>query len=396
MADMFLDMDNVLDEEDIENLFLEGGDEEDDSPDINNDINNPPHGDEGGDDDKGIKTAEDIDIDNLFVDEENPESVGSGDSKSGEDANEDKGISQKLGLYSSIAKALSEDGIFSNLDETFKPEDVKEADDFISLIEKQVEARLDERQKRIEEALNYGAEPNEIKMFEGTLNTLQNITDEDIENEADDGVELRKKIIMQDYLNRGYSKERASREVERSFKFGTDIEDSKESLKDNIEFFKKSYKESIDRHKEEDKARRANEEKEAQDLKNEIFNDPKLFGTTKIDKVHSKKIFDNLTKPVHRAEDGTMLTEIQKYQRENRKEFMVNLGILYTLTNGFKDINGLVKGEVNKRVRRGMNELENTLKGSGRSSVSSLRYVQGSTDSDTEESSMADGWQLDV
>ena len=37
-------------------------------------------------------------------------------------------------------------------------------------------------------------------------------------------------IIFQDFLNRGYSKERAAREVQKSFNAGTDIDDAKTNM----------------------------------------------------------------------------------------------------------------------------------------------------------------------
>ena len=52
-------------------------------------------------------------------------------------------------------------------------------------------------------------------------------------------------MIFQDFINRGYSKERASREVKKSLDSGTDIEDANEALKSNKEFFKDKYNELI-------------------------------------------------------------------------------------------------------------------------------------------------------
>ena len=100
--------------------------------------------------------------------------------------------------------------------------------------------------KDIDEALNYGIEPTEIKKYENTLNYLNSVDDDSINDESDDGEKLRKNLIYQDFINRGYSKERATREVQKSFNSGTDIEDAMEALKSNKDFFNKKYKDFID------------------------------------------------------------------------------------------------------------------------------------------------------
>ena len=109
--------------------------------------------------------------------------------------------------------------------------------------------------------------------------------------------------------------------------------------------------------------------------------DKKIFGGVDIDVNTRRKAYDNIAKPAYQdTETGEYLTELQKYQRENNLEFIKNVGILYTLTNGFKDINKLVGREVNKSVKKGIRELEDKLSNMPRSSDGSLQYMQGSDD----------------
>ena len=58
-----------------------------------------------------------------------------------------------------------------------------------------------------------GVELTEVKKYENTLNFLDSIKKEDISDESDKGEKLRKDLIYQDFINRGYSAERAKREV---------------------------------------------------------------------------------------------------------------------------------------------------------------------------------------
>jgi hypothetical protein len=70
---------------------------------------------------------------------------------------------------------------------------------------------------------------------------LESLTEEDLADESEKGETLRKNLIYQDFVNRGYSKERAAKEVQKSLKGGTDIEDAKEALSSNKEFFQEQY-----------------------------------------------------------------------------------------------------------------------------------------------------------
>ena len=381
-----LSLDNILGAEEIENLFVE----DEDTPPANGE---PPKKEEEPDKDKE-ETTEVVDVDNLFTD--TPESVGSG--KENTEEKEDTtpkgdGTSPK-NFYSSIAKALKEEGIFPDLDDEGLSK-VKDPEDLRDLIDQQIKAGLDERQKRIDEALNAGVEPTEIRKYENTINFLDSIKEDNISDEGDKGEKLRKDLIYQDFINRGYSKERAAREVQKSFNAGTDIDDAKEALKSNIDFFKDKYDELVNEAKseagQEEKERKEQDEK----LKSSILNDKDVFGDLSIDKSTRQKIYDNIAKPVYKdPETGEYFTAIQKYEMENRTDFLKNIGLLFTLTDGFKNLDGLVKGKVKKEVRKGLRELEHTLNNTARTSDGNLKFVSG-VDEDP-ESFIGKGWNLDV
>lgn len=384
-----LSLDNILGAEEIENLFVEDENTQD-TPPANGE---PPKKEEEPDNDKE-ETTEVVDVDNLFTD--TPESVGSG--KENTEEKEDTtpkgdGTSPK-NFYSSIAKALKEEGIFPDLDDEGLSK-VKDPEDFRDLIDQQIKAGLDERQKRIDEALNAGVEPTEIRKYENTINFLGSIKEENISDEGDKGEKLRKDLIYQDFINRGYSKERAAREVQKSFNAGTDIDDAKEALKSNIDFFKDKYDELVNEAKSEAEQEERERKEQAEKLKSSILNDKDVFGDLSIDKSTRQKIYDNIAKPVYKdPETGEYFTAIQKYEMENRTDFLKNIGLLFTLTDGFKNLDGLVKGKVKKEVKKGLRELEHTLNNTARTSDGNLKFVSG-VDEDP-ESFIGKGWNLDV
>lgn len=384
-----LSLDNILGAEEIENLFVED-DETQGTPPANGE---PPKKEEEPSKDKE-ETTEVVDVDNLFTD--TPESVGSG--KENTEEKEDTtpkgdGTSPK-NFYSSIAKALKEEGIFPDLDDEGLSK-VKDPEDFRDLIDQQIKAGLDERQKRIDEALNAGVEPTEIRKYENTINFLDSIKEENISDEGDKGEKLRKDLIYQDFINRGYSKERATREVQKSFNAGTDIDDAKEALKSNIDFFRDKYDELVNDAKSEAEQEERERKEQAEKLKSSILNDKDVFGDLSVDKSTRQKIYDNIAKPVYKdPETGEYFTAIQKYEMENRTDFLKNIGLLFTLTDGFKNLDGLVKGKVKKEVKKGLRELEHTLNNTARTSDGNLKFVSG-VDEDP-ESFIGKGWNLDV
>lgn len=382
-----LSLDNILGADEIEDLFVEEG-----TQDATADKGNAPQ-----DKDNNEETTEVVDVNNLFTDK--PEGVGSGkeddiEEKEDTDSGKGKGTSLNNNFYSSIAKALKEEGIFPDLEDDVANK-IQSPEDFAEAIENQIQARLDERQRRIDKALNVGIEPDEVKRYENTLNYLNSLQDNMIADESDKGEKLRQQLIYQDFINRGYSKERAQREVQKSFNSGTDLEDAREALASNKEFFQTEYDSLIKEAQEEAQREVQERKKQAEDLRKSILEENMVFGDLSLDKGTRQKIYDNISKPIYKdPETGEFFTAIQKYEMENRIDFLKNLGLLFTLTDGFKNLDGLVKGKVKREVKKNLKELEHVLNNTARSSDGNLRFVSGVEDDP--ESFIGKDWDLDV
>ena len=338
------------------------------------------------------ETTEITSVEDLFNTEKS-ESVGS------EDENKEKEDTQskKIGspnTYSSIAKAFADEGIFPDLEDE-EVEKIDSAESLRAAIDKQIQAGLDEKQKRIDKALNYGVENSEIKKYEQTLNYLDSLQEANITAEDTQGENLRKQLIYQDFINRGYNKDRALKMVERSFNAGTDIDDAKEALKSNREFFQDEYDALIEESKKAQEKEENNRKEQAEKLKKSILEDKKFFGEIEVDKTTRQKIFDNISKPVWKdPETGEFYTALQKYEMDNHSDFMKNVGLLFTLTDGFKSLDKLVKGRVKKEVGKGLKGLENILNTTSRDSNGNLKFV--SSIQDDPESFIGKGMKLDL
>lgn len=375
-----LSLDNILSDEDISSLFDTDIPEETTSDDTDENKTNEDN-----------KTTE-VNVEELFTE---PESVGRENNNKEEQedpSSDDDGASPNF--FSSIAAALVDEGVFPDLDEDELAQ-IKGPEDFRDLIDRQIKSGIDEANQRVLDALNAGVEPTAIQNYERVLSYLNSIDDASLEDESDKGENLRKNIIYQDYINRGFSKERATKEVEKSFRAGTDIEDAKESLTGNKDFYKGQYDDLIKEGKEAEAKEAKKQKEQAEELKKSILTEKKVFGDIEIDKNTRQRVYDSIAKPIYKDPDsGEYLTAVQKYQRENPVEFSKNLGLLFTLTDGFKNIDTLVGGKVKKEVKKGLRELETKIRSTSSSTSGNLKFANGGYND--KESIFSKNFEIDV
>ena len=377
-----LGFDNLLTDIDVNNLF--GGMEE--GADVNDDVvqqgdkNNVEEAKTVVEESNKQKTnITDVNPDELFGGLQ--ESVGDGEEENqeGENNSEKGGNNSSPNFHSSVLNALKEDGILPELsDEDIT--NVKDDEGFKDAIEKVIQDRLDERTKRIENALNAGADIGEIKQYENILATLNNIDEDALKQEGAKGDDLRRRIIAQDLMNRGYSEDKIKREVKKSFDAGTDIEDAIEALQANVQFYTQKYGDLIEEGKEQAKKYKEDMRRQGEELRKSIVEDKGIFDEIGMDKRMRQKVYDNISKPSYKTKDGNWLTEIQKYQMENRADFLKYVSLFYTMTDGFKDLSPLIKKQVKKERTSSIKELENKLKGTNRVNSGKLNYVNSSSE----------------
>ena len=376
-----LSLDNILTDEDISSLFEDDNIEETTS--------------EETDDNKTKEDNEttEVNVEELFAE---PESVGreNNNNEEQEDTNDPNDDGASPNFFSSIAAALVDEGVFPDLNED-EISQIKGPEDFRDLIDRQIKSGIDEANQRVLEALNAGVEPTAIQNYERVLSYLDSIDDASLEDESEKGENLRKNIIYQDYINRGFSKERATKEVEKSFRAGTDIEDAKESLTGNKDFYQGQYDDLIKEGKEAEAKEAKKQKEQAEELKKSILSEKKVFGDIEIDKNTRQRVYDNVAKPIYKDPDsGEYLTAVQKYQREHPVEFSKNLGLLFTLTDGFKNIDTLVGGKVKKEVKKGLRELETKIRSTSSSTSGNLRFANGGYND--KESIFSKNFEIDI
>lgn len=374
MEDFSFDINSILTDEEAEKLFNEDDQEKQEE--------------------EPAKEKE-VEPNTEEVDAKPSEKVGEEENndETGTDAigQKDDGSSPKF--YSSIASALKNDGIFPDFSDE-EIDAVNTPEDFAELIEKAVNSKFDDRMKRINEALDNGVKPDDIRQYESTLGYLNSITDEALSAEGDDGDDLRRQLIYNDLLKRGYSEDKAKREVEKSFKSASDIEDAKDALA----ALKKSFQDGYDKIQKDarDAAERAKQEqkKSAEQFRKMVIEDEVEFGGTQLDKRTKQKVYDAVSKPVWKDPDtGQLLTQVQKFQKEQPLEFLKQLGMWFVMTDGGKNASGLVKKQAQVEKNKSIRELERKINSSALGSDGSLRYMSGNQIE--EDNLLSDGWQVD-
>lgn len=366
---------SILDESEINDLF--GGGEETEREEKTS-VSEEEGKSQKPEEKEGKKNVTESSIESIF----GSESVG-GDKK---DTEEGKGSSTKAtgaspNNFSSIAKALKEDGPLSSVNDEFFDK-INDAQGFSDAIEEEVRNRLDESQRRILEALDNNVEPDEIRQYENTLRYLDSITEENITDESDKGAELRKALIYQDFINKGYSKEKATRMLNKIVSDGTDIEDAKDALEANRRYYKDSYDDLRDEAKREADAKREEYRKLDESLKKSIMDDKEVVkGIGELDRTTRQRAYDAISKPVYKdGKTGMVYSAVQKFEKENPVEFRKVMGLVYALTDGYKSFDSLVKSKVEKEKKKGIAELERVINSTPRNGDGSYRLANGGGD----------------
>ena len=341
---------------------------------------------------KQEKTPKDnIEKTEKSTDEAKPQESVGGNKEEREAPESNAESSPTPNIYSSIAKALVEDGVFPDLDITT----VTDAASLRKAFEQQTDNRLSEMHKRVLKALNNDVETDVISKYEGTLNRLNSITEQQLTEESTRGEALRKELLWYDYLSKGFSQERAKKEVDKALNAGTDITDAKEALTSLKDYYQKSYDQIQANAEQAKKAENENYRRKIENYKKTISEKEKAFDSIPLSEEMKNKIFDNITKPIYRDSDGTYLTALQKYEMEHTEDFVLKVGALFTLTNGFSDFSSLFKTIENQAVKKGFADLDNVLQGKVRTDDSGDLKLMGNNTDDNYFSGLGK-WKLDL
>ena len=378
-------LDNMLGAEEVERLFGGSTTEEQETSEPQD------AGEETPVESKNSDTEETAEVDFSDLLGNQPESVGSGKNSEGNrealESNDGQGTPQ-VNLFFSIAKALRDENVFPDLsDDTLKT--INDAATLRKMFDDEVAKALDERQQRLEKALNSGASTDEMQQYQNAMNLSDFLDSKDTYNilikEGDDGEDLRRKVLYQDYINRGFKHEDAVKRVQRSFDGGYDMEDAKAAFESCKEFYRKQINDFQQEMEERQRKHKENEEKQFSSLKKHLLDSESFYDGVKVEKNIRQKAYDSITKPVYKDEQGNYMNALQKYQRENPMEFMENVALLYAITDGFKNVEKLTKKKVQAGIKKGFEEVASVLNTTRRNGDGTLNLANAAPDDSDRE-----------
>ena len=378
MEDFTFDVNAILSAEEAENAFKES---EQDPIDKTEEVETDEE-----------TTEKETETERAEKGEEPSEKVGAEEETKGDAGSDKSGGSSPDNVYSSIAEALKNDGIFPDFDEN-EIASVKDADSFAELFEKAITARVDERVNRVNAALENGVDAGEVRKYEQTLQYLDSITEDILSSEDEQGENIRRQLIYNDLITRGYSDEKARREVEKSFKSASDIDDAKDALEALTRFYTANYKKLQDEAEDAKKAQANTQRENTEKYRKMILEDELRFGNTTIDKRTCQKVYDATAKPVYKdPKTGHLLTQVQKFQQENPLEFLKQLGLWYVLTDGGKNTSGIIKEQVRAEKNKSIKELERKINTTPIGTDGALHFSTGIAGND--DTLLNDGWEI--
>jgi hypothetical protein len=325
-----------------------------------------------------------------------PESVGSEKNKEEDGGTPESSNGQgspQTNLFSSIARAIRDEGVFPDLSDD-AIDAVKDSATLRKLFDDEIKKSLDERQQRIEEAINNGATSEEVQQYQNALNISQYLDDSNtfklLTQENDEGEQLRKRMLYQDYINKGFKHERAVKMIQKSIDDGTDIEDAKEAFNSCKDFYNSQIEEFRSRIEEREQANKAEEQKRFSTLKKHLLDTEKFYGDVSVDRNTRQKAYDAITKPVFKDEQGNYMNALQKYQKENPIGFIENLALLFALTDEFRNVEKLTHKKVQQGIKKGFEEVANVLNTTRRNGDGTLNLANiGAGDEDRENWTLA-------
>jgi hypothetical protein len=163
-------------------------------------------------------------------------------------------------------------------------------------------------------------------------------------NELDDAKisedkQVRFDLIYQDYLAKGFAKEKAIKLSNRSFEMKDDVEDAREAKQSLIQAVTDRYKRSAQTEKDSAKAKLDAVAAEKDALKDKILKGKEVIKGFDVPDVLRKEVYEGMTKTVStNPTTGTPENELMKFQRENPLEYSQKLYYLFKVTNGFNDM----------------------------------------------------------
>ena len=306
-----------------------------------------------------LENADDDGSDDVDNKEDNDELEVLLPSGKGQDANDD--ISQNSStlspkFFSSLVQALKEGGILEDI----KDDDIKSQDDFFKVLEDVIKQRefadLNDAQKEYLEALREGIPHEDIIAHQQNIEAYNSITDDAIEEESTDGEDLRRTIITNNYLSKGFSETKAKKLIDKIFESGEDVDEAKDALNELKTIEKQTFEQNKAKLAEQKKIQQK-AEKESIDKLNKIVKETKeIIPGLAIPQALKNDVIKGLTQPVAFTEDNRPLDIISKFLYDNPIDGRFKLAYILKATKDLTNMGVLENKKAKKDAWKNLAE----------------------------------------
>jgi hypothetical protein len=287
---------------------------------------------------------------------ENSEIVGSSQPSEPEEVGTETPANSDDNVFKSLTDFLGERGLFTFTEDDVK--NIKDEDTFAEFMQAQIKASeyadLTDSQITMLEAIREGVSEDVVLRHLQANQAYNELTDEVVKSNAD----IRKDLIIQGYLAKGFNQEFAEKKYKIALESGDDVEEAIVFRNDLKKIQDDLYAEeiAIAQKAKEDEAKSVKQR--LTDLKDSVYNTDKFMGTFPTTKGLKEKVYNLMTKPVAYTPEGHPVNAIMKAQLENPVEFQTAVSYLFELTNGFKDLSKLERKAVSQVTKTFKTKLE--------------------------------------
>jgi hypothetical protein len=292
--------------------------------------------DEFRDSDIVVPTELEKEIEKSLVEDEFPESVDEEkkDVLDGSDPTKDTSS-----LLFSFASTLVEEGVLPSLE--LKDNPIETTEDLVQAIRREIKANefgdLTPLQKEAVEAFRNGIDVEKFVKNKERQTTLDTLTKDDIE----DDLELRKQLIKEDFLSKGFSEDKSNKLVQRSIDLGEDLEDALDALEAQKKLSKLTLQKEIEQNRIAKELAEKQYTEELEKLKTTVYNETnEVIPGIKFNKNIADQVYESMTKVVEEV-GGQPINKIMKDRMKDPIGFEYKLHYLYTITKGFTDFSKL-------------------------------------------------------
>lgn len=254
-----------------------------------------------------------------------------------------KSDSEQPSLFNSFASILADEGVLLT-DEVEKITDAKTFLEAIKTTVKQNEfSDLNDKQKKALEAFRAGVPVEEYVESANQMEILDSIKEEHINGETEESLKLRKDLIVENMMRKGFTETKAERYAEMHVDAGSDKEealDAHTSLKAiaNIDIEKRLADKA-------EKERKAAEKKAAfqEELKKSVETVDIIPGM-KLNSSLRGKVYESMTTPAVTTKDGRAYDAVMTNWTKDQS-YKMKVHALHVITKGFTDFTPLYGGK---------------------------------------------------